>query len=177
MQPDISGNLSIHRVSDPEGKNTVSSTIIMVSTVAKNPTYGKTQGFHFSTYSSTSHQLPEFPGNQPKQHVRRVGFHVVISMNVHVNKMTRWLEWKWGKYSREKGITAEARYGGESETVQAMYQHGPFRGLLSAVQAQWNNVPKRTECGQIQCAVTFSATVSQCRGVDKSLARPGRGKS
>ena len=61
----------------------------MVSIVAKSPTYGKTQGFHFSTYSSTTYQLPEVPGNQPKQHVRREGFHVVISTYVHVNKMTR----------------------------------------------------------------------------------------
>jgi hypothetical protein len=161
MHSNISGNLSIIWVSGAEGKNKVSSTIIMVSTVAKSPTYGKTHGFHLSTYSSTTYQLPEVPGNQPKQHVRREGFHVVISTNVHVNKMTRWLEWEGSKYSGEKRITAEARYGGESVTVRAMYRHGPFKGLLSVVYAQLNNVPKRGERARIQCAVKFSARVSQ----------------
>jgi len=46
---------------------------------------------------------------------------VVISTNGHVNKITRCLEWKGEKYSGEKRITAEVRYGGESVTVQAMY--------------------------------------------------------
>jgi hypothetical protein len=161
MFSNISGNFSIHWVSDAEGKNKVSSTKIMVSTVAKSPTYGKTQGLHFSTYSFTIYQLPETPCNQPKQHVSRKGFHVVISTSVHVNKITRWLEWKGEKYSGEKRITAEVRYRGESVTVQAMYWHGPFKGLLPVVQAQWNNIPKTAEYAWIQCAVKFSARVSQ----------------
>jgi hypothetical protein len=41
---------------------------------------------------------------------------VVISTNVHVNKMTRWVEWKRGKYSGEERTTTEARYGGESNS-------------------------------------------------------------
>jgi hypothetical protein len=67
MQFNISGDLSTQFVSDAESKNKLCSTITMVSAVAKSPTYDKAQGFPFSTYSSTYYQLPEVPGNQPKE--------------------------------------------------------------------------------------------------------------